>query len=60
MESLLKIVDMKFEFKTLEIRFHKAQHSIMIVKTVVKCKRGIRLQVKTILKKKIGIFGNLF
>jgi len=43
-ESLLKLVDMKFEFKNLEIGFHKCQVSFLVVKTI-KCKRGIRLQV---------------
>jgi len=31
---------LKFEFKNLEIRFHKCQVSFIFVKTV-KCKRGI-------------------
>jgi len=37
-ESLFKIVGMKFEFGNLEIRFHKRQVSLLVVKTV-KCKR---------------------
>jgi len=39
-ESLLKIVGMKFEFQNLEIRFHKRQVSFQVVKTV-KWKRDI-------------------
>jgi len=38
-ESLLKFY-MKFEFKNLEIGFHKRQVSFLVVKTI-KCKRGI-------------------
>jgi len=39
-ESLIKIAGIKFEFKNLEIRFHKRQVSFLVIKTV-KCKRGI-------------------
>jgi len=39
-ESLLKNAGIKFEFKNLEIRFHKRQDSFLVVNTV-KCKRGI-------------------
>jgi len=41
LESLLKIAGMKFEFKNLEIRFHKRQISFLVVKTD-KCKRSIK------------------
>jgi len=39
-ESLLKIVGMKFEFQNLKIRFHKRKVSFLVVKTVNK--HGIR------------------
>jgi len=44
-ESLLIITNMKFEFKYLEIGFHKRQVSFLVVKTI-KCKRSIRLLFK--------------
>jgi len=39
-ESLLKILGVKFEFENLKIRFHKRQVSFLVVKTA-KCKRDI-------------------
>jgi len=39
-ESLLKILGVKFEYENLEIRFHKRQVSFLVVKTA-KSKRDI-------------------
>jgi len=44
-ESLFKIAGMKFEFSNLEIRFHKCQISLIVIKTV-KCIRSISLFVR--------------
>jgi len=39
-ESLLKIIGIKLEFKNLEIGFHKRQVLFLVVKPI-NCKRGI-------------------